>query len=76
MPSTPAIQTTVTITTKDINNDSVANVFNNVRFLSFDYFKGMVNIVDGNQGSFFFPLLLVTTVTYTVAGSVTTVVIS
>lgn len=76
MPLNPAINTRVTITTKDINNDSVANTFDNVINLNFDYFKGMVNVVDSLQGSFYFPLILVTTVTYTAVLGTTTVVIS
>lgn len=76
MPSTPAITGRVTITAADINGNSVATTFNNVIGLYFDYFKGVVKVVDSIQGEFFFALIPVTTVTVTVLGAVTTVVIS
>lgn len=69
MPSTPAINATVNITVKDINNNSVAKQFNRVTGLNFDYFKGMVNIIDVT-GSFFFPLNTLTTLTYTIVTGV------
>ena len=70
MPLTPVITTRVSITV-----NSILNVFENVIGLNFDYYKGMVNIVNPS-GSFYFGLTTLTTVTYTIAGSVTTVVIS
>ncbi len=76
MPSTPAIQARVTITAVDVNGNSVAKTFNYVYQLRIDYFKGTINIVDEAQGSFYFSMLTPTTVTYTIAGTTTTVVIS
>jgi hypothetical protein len=79
MPLNPAITATVNITVADINGNSVAKQFNDVGQLHFDYDKGMVNIVDVT-GSFYFTLLTITTLTYTVvagAGApVTTVIMS
>ena len=75
MPLNPAITARVTITVKDINDNSVAKVFNAVSALNFDFSKGMVNVVDVT-GSFHFTLITITTLTYTVAGTVTTVVLS
>lgn len=78
MPSTPAINATVKITSVDINGNSVAKQFNSVSALSFDYAKGMVKITDVT-GEFYFSLTVVTTLTYTVVSGVagtTTVVIS
>jgi hypothetical protein len=78
MPSTPALLATVNITVKDINGNSVANQFNAVSSLSFDYFKGMVRVTDVT-GEFYFTLLTITTLTYTVTtglAGVTTVVMS
>lgn len=71
-----AIATRVTITAKDPSGNNVAKVFNSVYNLSFDYFKGIVNIVDSVQGSFYFGLTTLTTITYTVNGTATTIVIS
>lgn len=79
MPTTPAITTTVKITARDINGNNVAKTFNSVNTLSFDYIKGMVNIVDLIQGSFYFPITPLTTITHTITsgvGGVTTVVMS
>ena len=74
--STPtAINATVKITVKDINGNSVAKQFNNVSHLHFDYVKGMVNVID-SSGQFYFTLTTITTLTYTVLGTVTTVVMS
>ena len=75
MPLAPAITTAVTITAVDINGNSIAKQFNAVSALNFDYFKGMVNVVDVT-GSFYFSLTVITSLTYTVAGTVTTVVLS
>lgn len=76
MPLNPAINTKVTITSVSIKGDSVANVFNKVIELQFDYSKGMTRIVDTEQGEFYFPLIPTTVITVTVVGNVTTVVIS
>lgn len=75
MPSTPALNATVKITVKDINGNSVAKQFNDVDQLHFDFAKGMVNVVDVT-GQFYFTLLTITTLTYTVVGTATTVVMS
>jgi len=79
MPTTPAITATVKVTAKDINGNNIAKQFNNVGSLQFDYVKGIVQVTDLNQGQFYFSLLLVTTLTYTVVacvGGATTVVMS
>ena len=75
MPLAPAIAASVNITAVDINGNSIAKQFNAVSALNFDYFKGMVNVVDVT-GSFYFSLMTITTLTYTVVGTVTTVVAS
>ena len=75
MPSVPAIAATVKITVKDINGNSVAKQFNDVSRLTFDYNTGKVRIIDVT-GSFYFTLTTITTLTYTVLGTVTTVVMS
>jgi hypothetical protein len=76
MSQSAVITGVVTITAKSINGDSVASVFNNVLNLTFDYYKGTIRVVDAILGEAFFGLTLVTTVTYTVAGTTTTVVVS
>ena len=76
MPRTPAINAAVTITSTSIKGDSVIAYFNEVNELNFDYYKGMVRINDRVQGEFYFSLLTPVTVTYTIAGSTTTVVIT
>lgn len=76
MAQAAAINATVTITAVDINGNSVAKTFSFVLQLHIDYFKGMINIVDDVQGSFYFSMLTPTTVTYTISGTTTTVVIS
>jgi hypothetical protein len=78
MPTNPAITARVTITVADINGNSIANTFNSVAELRFDYNKGMVRIID-TTGEFYFTLLTITTLTYTVVtglGGATTVVMS
>lgn len=78
MPLNPAINARVTITVADVNGNSVAKQFNNVRELKFDYNTGKVNIVD-ITGSFYFTILTITTLTYTITtglGGTTTVVMS
>lgn len=74
MPLSPAINTTVRITAKDINNNSVAKQYNAVRELHFDYNDGTVNIVD-KTGSFYFPIMPMTTVTYTITAGVSPTVV-
>lgn len=68
MPSTPAIVATVKVTADDINGNNTAKQFNSVNALSFDFVKGMVNVVDVT-GSFYFALGDITALTYTIAGS-------
>ncbi len=68
MANQPAIIATVKVTADDINGNNVAKQFNAVTYLNFDYAKGMVNVVDVT-GSFYFSLLDITSLTYTVAGS-------
>ncbi len=78
MPQTPAITGRVRITVLDINGNSVAKQFDAVSGLYFDYVKGMVSVIDVT-GQFYFTLLTITTLTYTVVGGVapiTTVVMS
>lgn len=78
MPLNPAINTRVAITVVDINGNSVAKQFNSVSAINFDYVTGKVNIVDAT-GSFYFSILLITTLTYTIVsglGGTTTVVMS
>lgn len=78
MPLNPAVNTRVKITVADINGNSVAKQFNAVSSLQFDYSVGKVNIVDAT-GSFYFTLLTITTLTYTITtglGGTTTVVMS
>lgn len=70
MPLTPALNARVTITVRDINNNNVAKVFNMVNSISFDYVKGMVKIIDAQQGQFDFTLMTITTLTYTVVAGV------
>lgn len=60
MPTTPALNATVKITV-----NSVAKQFNAVSALQFDYAKGMVRVTDAT-GEFYFTLLTITTLTYTV----------
>lgn len=76
MPLSTAISGNVTITCKDISGSTTAKVFSSVIDLEFDFFKGVVKIVDSVQGMFVFGLTTLTTVTYTIAGTVTSVVIS
>ena len=74
MAFTPRVQTSITITSKDINGNSIAKTFNNVLALNLDYAKGMLNVVDDVQGSLYFSLAAVATVTYTAVTSVSPVV--
>lgn len=76
MPLNPAINAAVTIAAKSINGDTVTSTFSKVLSMNIDYSKGMINIVDADQGSFFFSMLFPTTVTYTILGTTTTVAIS
>jgi len=76
MANVPLITTLVRITVKDINGNSVAKQFNQVSSMSFDYNKGMVNIVDVT-GSFYFTAITLSSLAYTIvpnpAGSHTVV---
>lgn len=65
----------VTITAVSIGGDSVAKTFNAVTEIHFNYFENMINIVDAT-GSFYFGYVSISTVTYTIAAGVTTIVIS
>lgn len=75
MSTSPAITGRVTITARDPNNNNVAKVFNAVAYLSFDYVKGMVSVLDVT-GNFYFSLAAITTLTYTVNGTVHTIIAS
>jgi hypothetical protein len=75
MANSPRLTATVKITVKDINGNNIAKQFNNVLYLNFDYNDGTVNVVD-STGSFYFTLLTITSLTYTVLGTVATVVMS
>ena len=76
MPLNPAINATVSIAAKSINGDTVTSVFNKVLNMNIDYSKGMINIVDADQGSFFFSMLFPTALTYTIVGTATTIAIT
>lgn len=76
MPLSPAINTSVTITSVGIGGVAVASTFNKVIGLHYDYFKGTINIVDSEQGSFFFGLTTITSIVTTVVGTTVIVVIS
>jgi len=65
MANQPLIAATVRITVKDINNNSILKIFSAVTGLSYDYNKGMVNVIDVT-GSFYFPINTLTSVTYTI----------
>ncbi len=69
MANSPLLPCRVTVTAKDINGNNVAKTYNSVISLNFDYAKGMANIVDLVQGQYYFSLTLITSVTYTVAGT-------
>ena len=78
MPTTPAINAIVTITSYSIGGSSVAKTFRPVSGLDFDFNKGTVRITDAT-GQFYFSLTAITSLTYTVVsgvGGATTVVIS
>lgn len=66
MPNQPIILATVKITATDINGNRTAKQFSNVLGMSFDYNKGMLNIVDAT-GSYYFSLTIITLLTYTIA---------
>jgi len=68
MALSPRMAGIVNITTKDINGNSIAKVYNQVLFVGLDYAKGMINVVDNVQGSFYFSLYAVATFTYTAVG--------
>ena len=69
MPNQPIISATVKVTADDINGNNSTKQFNFVGGLNFDFNKGMVNIVDAT-GSFYFSLVDMVSVTYTIAGGV------
>lgn len=78
MANQPALLARVTITARDLNNNNVSKIFNSVTQLHFDYSVGKLNIVDAT-GSFYFSLVTVTSLTYTIVSGlngVTSVVIS
>ena len=62
------INALVKITAKDINGNNVAKQFNQVRYINFDYNDATVNIIDAT-GSFYFPLVPMTTLTYTIVAN-------
>jgi hypothetical protein len=70
MANTSIINAIVKITSKDINGNNVAKQFNQVSTLHFDYSDAtpMINIIDVT-GSFYFPILPLTTVTYTIVAN-------
>ena len=67
MANTQIITTTVKITARDVNGNNVAKQFNQVVSLHFDYADStpIINIVDVT-GSFYFPILPLSAVTYTI----------
>ena len=69
MPNTPLINATVKITAKDINGNNIAKQFNQVRGIIFDYSDATINIIDAT-GSFYFPVLPLTSFTYTIVAGV------
>lgn len=66
----------VTITAIGIGGSSVACTFSSVLEMKFDYFMGKLMIHDSVQGVHYFGLTEVTALTYTVLGTVTTIVIT
>jgi len=68
MANVPLTNATVRVTAKDINNNSVAKFFSQVKNINFDYADGMVNVVDVT-GSFWFPLTPMTTLTYVIVAN-------
>lgn len=76
MANQPALTAAVTVTAVNIKGASVANIFAQVRSISMDYDKGMLSLLDAEQGAFYFPLTPVTTITFVVAGKNTTITIS
>lgn len=71
----PAITCALNITATDINGNSVASHFTDVKKITLDYFKGIMTVLDAT-GEFWFTLRTVTTYTTTIAGTVTTVTVS
>jgi hypothetical protein len=69
MANQPALLATVNITAKDIKGGNVAKQFNQVSSLHYDYAKGMVQVTDAT-GQFYFSLMLITTLTYTIVTGV------
>lgn len=76
MPNPTAINTAVTITSKSLTGTSVAKTFTEVLEIHFDFFMGKLQIRDASQGVSNYGLTEVTTLTYTVAGTATTIVIT
>lgn len=76
MSQTARIAAAASITAVNIKGSSVANIFNNVIGLHFDYFNGTFKVTDAEQGEFTFPLTPVATVTITVVGATTSITIS
>jgi hypothetical protein len=68
MANQPALNATVKITSKDINGNSIAKQYSTVGSVYLDFNKGMVCVVDGS-GPLYFPLIPVTTVTYTITAN-------
>jgi hypothetical protein len=69
MANTPLVNGIITITATDINGNRIAKTFNSLAYLNFDYGKGMLNVVDFKQGSFFFSLTAITSLTYTIVAN-------
>lgn len=68
MPNSPLINATVKITAKDINGNNIAKTFNAVKGVNIDYTDGTINVIDVT-GSFYFPMLPLTSFTYTITPS-------
>jgi hypothetical protein len=61
----PVINAIATVTARDLLNNNIAKQFNAVHSISFDFDKGMVNVVDAT-GSFFFPISPMTSIVDTI----------
>jgi hypothetical protein len=70
MANAPLINATVNVTARDINGNNKPKQFNNVGSISFDYNKGMCNIVDLVLGSYYFPISPLSSLTYTIVSGV------
>lgn len=69
MAYTPAINARATVTSRSLANDNVVKVFSTVHSITFDFDKGMVNVVD-ETGSFFFSLKVMTSIADTIVTGV------